>query len=347
MHFETWLEKARSLSKSHKSVNWEIGDHITLGKRIFGDDAITAVRKTTRWTAGYVRRVAAISERFPTEKRLPEVSWYVYQRLQPFPPEITDRLIPLAAEKNVGARRLYAMAVEMAGEDPAERTKNRTKKVALPIALFAKLRERANGGKVSKLAQQAIEEWLVGKPVERTPSGTRTLEWKEQVLASKKAPEPIREAELVPEPAKPKQEAVAPTLTVPAADGEDKSPRPTYSERRKEQLAAGAEPIASKKRCTCKIKVLWTECRPKEFIQDSEGRTIRFREAIKPTSFKTEEDATNANEVYAACHGYTEQVVFCAPCGAWHLKHIYSVEWAGRGVPIGTPERRKLRVAAC
>jgi hypothetical protein len=332
MQFETWLEKVRSLSKSHKSVNWEIGDHITLGKRIFGEDAITAVRKTTRWTAGYVRRVAAISERFPTEKRLPEVSWYVYQRLQPFPPEITDKLLPLAAEKNVGARRLYAMAVEMAGEDPAERTKNRTKKVALPVALYAKLRERANGGKVSKLAQQAIEEWLVGKPVERTLSGVRTLEWKEQVLASKKAPELIKAAEGVPEPAKPKQEAVAPTPTVPTADGE---PRPSYAERREAQLAAGVKPIAPKKRYKPKgLRIAWTECRPKSFIEDKDGKVSLFDSTRQPTCFRSEEAAAAANELFKEDHGYREQVVFCAPCGAWHLMHIYSADLIARGVPV-------------
>jgi len=329
MQFETWLEKARSLSKSHRSVNWEIGDHITLGKRIFGEDAITAVRKTTRWTAGYVRRVAAISERFPTEKRLPEISWYVYQRLQPFPPEITDKLIPLAAEKGLGARRLYAMAVALAGEDPADRTKNRTKKVVIPESLYATLRERANGRTVSKLAQQAIEEWLVGKPVERKPSGARTLEWKQQVLASSKTPEPVKAEEPVPESQQPTQANVAPAPTVPAAEGEDKSLRPTYAERRVAAISAGAAPIPAKIRKT-KVQLLWIECRPKSFIQDDEGRTAPFKEPIRPTCFRTEADAVAANELFKQERGYAEEIVYCEVHHAWHLRHIYSV----RSTPV-------------
>jgi hypothetical protein len=322
MQFETWLEKARSLSKSQRSVNWEIGDHINFGKRVFGDDAIIAVRKTTRWTAGYVWRVAAISERFPTEKRLPEVSWYVYQRLQPFPPEITDKLLSLAAEKSIGARRLFTMACEMAGEDPADRTKNRTKKVAIPAALYATLRERANGGKVSKLAQQAIEEWLVGKPVERKPSGARTLGWKEQVLASKKAPEPVKAVESVPEEPKSTQASVAPGQAV-------SEPRPAYVERREAQLAAGAAPIPAKIRKT-KVQLLWTECRPKSFIQDDEGRTAPFKEAIRPTCFRTEAEAVAANELFKKERGYAEEIVYCEVHRAFHLKHIYSV----RSTPV-------------
>lgn len=181
---EEWLEECRTLAKSQKSMNWEIGDQINFGKRTFGDDAITAARKITRWTTSYVRRVAVISERFAAEKRLPGISWFVYQRLQPFPPEVTDKLLPLAAEKNYGARRLYALAIEMVGEDPADRTKNRVKKVAIPVVLYAKLSERANGGKVSKLAQEIIEEYLVGAPIERKESGPRTRAWREKVLVS-------------------------------------------------------------------------------------------------------------------------------------------------------------------
>jgi hypothetical protein len=182
--FELWLAAGRALAKSARSVNFEIGDHINFGKRIFGSEAIIAVQRATGWTRNFVSRVASICERFPADKRLPEVSFDIYKVLPAFPPEITDKLLPMAAAEKIGARRIYRMACELAGEDPADRARYLRKNVSIPSALYEKLRERTTGGTVSKLAQEIIEEWLVGAPVERKASGPRTQEWKERVLAS-------------------------------------------------------------------------------------------------------------------------------------------------------------------
>jgi hypothetical protein len=182
--FAEWLENARTLAKTGKCLSWDIGDHILYGKRTFGDNAIPAALKTTGWTRGYISRVATVCERFPVEQRLPELSFYVYQRLQPFPPEITNKLLPMAAAQKIGARRLYRKACELAGEDPADRVKGLQSTVPIPTSLYGKLHDRAHGGRVSALVQEILEEWLVGAPVERKVSGPRTHEWKERVLAS-------------------------------------------------------------------------------------------------------------------------------------------------------------------
>ena len=165
--------------------------------------------------------------------------------------------------------------------------------------------------------------------MERKSSGARTLEWKQQVLASSKTPEPVKAEEPVPESQQPTQANVAPAPTVPAAEGEDKSLRPTYAERRVAAISAGAAPIPAKIRKT-KVQLLWIECRPKSFIQDDEGRTAPFKEPIRPTCFRTEADAVAANELFKQERGYAEEIVYCEVHHAWHLRHIYSV----RSTPV-------------
>ena len=70
-------------------------------------------------------------------------------------------------------------------------------------------------------------------------------------------------------------------------------------------------------------------------MEDNEGKITPLKDSVrfKPTCFRTEEGAAKANDLFKACHGYYEQVFFCAPCRAWHLKHVYAVSIA-RGVPV-------------
>jgi hypothetical protein len=93
-------------------------------------------------------------------------------------------------------------------------------------------------------------------------------------------------------------------------------PRPSYEERRLAQFAAGAQPIPPKKRVS-PIRIAWTPCLP----QDLNLKTSR-----KPTPFKTESLANEANELMFEIKRYRERVTYCSTCKAFHLAHIFSSE---------------------
>lgn len=361
-----WLAVGKKLSRDRESSAFLLGDWINQGIETYGKTAAyklaaKAIRKSQR--ALYL--LSHVARAFVTARRVPDLSFQHHAVVAKFPTEIVDELLREAVSKNWTCKQLRRTAEERCGVQKPNGHRKYIK-VSLSEQSIADLKEHAPGKKVNWIVTEIVEDYLRGKGFvvpERPSTAERREHWEadgkcrscgskpaddghrncadcraKNAERQRKAPEPIKAAEPVPEPAKPTQEAVAPAQAVPAADAEDKqASRPTYAERREAQLAAGAKPIASKKRCTCKIRVLWTECRPKEFIQDDEGHTVRFKEPFKPTCFKTEERAAAANEVYAACHGYREQVVYCASCGAFHLKHIYAVD------TIALQEEQELR----
>ncbi len=69
-------------------------------------------------------------------------------------------------------------------------------------------------------------------------------------------------------------------------------------------------------------------------MESNEGEVRQLSKGPQPTNFKTEEDAAKANDLFKESHGYKEQVVYCEPCRAWHLKHVYSVDLIARGASV-------------
>ena len=98
--------------------------------------------------------------------------------------------------------------------------------------------------------------------------------------------------------------------------------RPTYDQRRAQQIADGAEPIKKKcraagelgktkiKKCTCKIKIVWTTC-----------KGLGAHSACRGDSFPDRQGAEAAAAEYKACHGWTPFAALCEPCSAFHLYH--------------------------
>jgi len=154
--------------------------------------------------------------------------------------------------------------------------------------------------------------------------------WKKNADRQKKAPEPFKAAEPVPEEPKPTQANVAPAQAVPAANGE---PRASYAERRVAALTVGSPPVPPRlhrhktKSKKSTIRVLWTTCSPKSFVETDAGMK-EIEIGPQPTTFRSEEEAIDANEAFAKEIGYKEQVLFCEVHQGWHLKHI----WSGRSL---------------
>jgi|HubBroStandDraft_1064217.scaffolds.fasta_scaffold02635_6 hypothetical protein len=115
-------------------------------------------------------------------------------------------------------------------------------------------------------------------------------EWEQQQGAGKSVP-----------PANPSDGNEVPRAeTQPPAPADESTPRPQATARKK---------------CTCKIRVQFMEC-----------KISALKSSLRATSFESEDAAANANDIFAACHGYKEQAAYCDRCKAWHLRHIYAVQ---------------------
>jgi hypothetical protein len=71
-------------------------------------------------------------------------------------------------------------------------------------------------------------------------------------------------------------------------------------------------PAASKtpKKCTCRIKLVWTTC-----------KGLGTHSAVRGDSFRDRHRAEFAAAEYKSCHGWTPFISFCEQCSAFHLYH--------------------------
>jgi hypothetical protein len=110
--------------------------------------------------------------------------------------------------------------------------------------------------------------------------------------------------------------------------------RPTYDQRRAQQIAEGAEPIKKKLRKP-KPRALrrqWVPCG--RALDAGNGPAMVRARSQKPDCFRTLEDAQAAEEKFFQETGQREEVVYCVvPCDAYHVKHIYSSEVPQRKAP--------------
>lgn len=363
-----WIAVGKNISLKRESSAFELGDWINFGVKTYGKvaayrQAATVIRRSR--SALYL--FSRTARTFAPERRVPELHFVHHAVLVKYPPTIVDELLREAVAKDWTCKQLRAAAEERCGVRKAN-TKRVPIMLRLQVESVTRLKELAEGKQVTGFVVKIVEDWLRenghADAVAATPTtAERRQGWEAEKkcisCGSKPADEGSRKCaecraknnewqkwnatERQEPPATPEAvlEEVVQVHNDVAAPPEP--PRPTYAERREQQLAAGAAPIPPKlhrhstkpKKCACKIRAQWTtECRPHSFIEDAEGNVSRFKDTRQPSCFKTEEAAIKANELYRTCHGYAEQVVYCEPCRAWHLKHVYYVDSIARGVPV-------------
>jgi hypothetical protein len=145
--------------------------------------------------------------------------------------------------------------------------------------------------------------------------------------------EGILESWLHTQPDAPAPPVGAGPTVVPAPAASE--PRPTYSERRKQQIADGATPIPAKK--AKKIRLAWVPCRPAEFLDSENGPKQMQQNSKFAAKFYSEADAIAAEQKNFEQVGYREEVKECAVCSGgnarkkcWHVFHIYRTELEGK-----------------
>lgn len=350
-----WLAVGKSLSRQREASAFLLGDWINDGVETYGKvAAYDYAEKVIRRARCSLYLFAHVARAFAPERRVPDLSFQHHAVLAKFPPAIVDELLAEAIERGLTCKQVRTAAEERCG---VQKANGRRKKVVISLAeqTIADLKELAPGKKVNWTVVGIVEDFLRTKGF-AVPERLTTAERRERWQASgkcifcgtnpadegnracgdcrqknadrqKKAPEPVKAAEPVPEQPQPTQASVAPSLGVPAVDGEDKAPRPSYAERRKQQIAAGAPPIPprlhkfSTRPKKEAVRIAWVDCEPRTYVESNEGEVRQLSKGPQPTNFKTEEDAMKANELFKESHGYAEQIEFCRVHSAFHLRH--------------------------
>jgi hypothetical protein len=178
-----WMAIGRTLATLEQSVKWWVGDFILYGERTFGKVATyDLAQQATGYTRAMLYDCARIAKRFPPERRQEALSFFHHTSVQSLPPAVADKLLGEAVELGLTGRQIRELGQEEVG---GGKRKPRFEYAAVHLkmspSLYDRLKEHAGGHNLQWFIVQALEEWLVGKPVERHTNGKRTAEWKQAV----------------------------------------------------------------------------------------------------------------------------------------------------------------------
>ncbi len=361
-----WITRLRSIVKSSDRSQWELGDALSQGETAFGRRPCYDLAQTaTGWHRLSLYRIAGVASYFPKPLRFENLSWSVYVLLRPFPLSFLEQFIPTIADSGLSGKLIRERACAEYGSDPQEwRKQKKYRTVRISTSLLDKIVEKSGTAKVTALVTEILESWLIGSPVERQPaSGNKTREWNQKVkdagnepVEAEKAPVGSSESD-VPAPAatQPCPPNPSPTETPKPVEVDLSEPepqtrrspqdyldddreglhrltdRPTYSQRRAQQIADGAEPISKRVGKQMRrtkphaLRLQWVPCGRQ--VDAGNGPAMARARSQKPDCFRTPEDARTAEEKNFQEKGHREGVVYCVvPCGAFHVKHVYSSE---------------------
>jgi hypothetical protein len=274
----------------------------------------------------FLYKASFVAAAFPPEHRYQTYKFSHYRTMLPFPRAWAYKFLAENADKNLSAKGLRALAVKEFGSEPHKNKQPKKQSVSIRRELFDRLRPYSDSRKVHALIEHILEEWLLKNPVppEKKPKAEKIIEPLD--MASQLA----RFKKSHPEYG---NDSVGTSRTA-GNEPDATQPRPSYAERREQQIVNGAQPIPAKpmkKRPALKLQ--WLECRPAEYIDSENGPEIvrpgnmltNFRRE-KPDRFFTEDAARQAEEKHFQECGFHELVIRCEPCKCWHVKHVYSNE---------------------
>ncbi len=315
-----WIQHLRSIVKSSTSSQWELGDALSQGETAYGRRPCYDLAQTaTGCHRLSLYRIAGVASYFPKPLRFENLSWSVYVLLRPFPLSFLEKFLPSVAESALSAKLIREKAIAEYGSDPQSwRKQKKYRTVQISTSLCDKIVEKSGTAKVTALVTEILESWLIGEKCERQPtSSNKTREWNQKVKDA--GNEPV-EAEK------------APVGTSRAAGNDVQSaqphpetsaqPRPSYEDRRKQNGSTGFKKKEKKPR---ELRLQWVPCGRQ--VDAGNGPAMVRAKSQRPDCFRTLEDAQAAEEKYFQEKGYHNEVVYCVvPCGAYHVKHIYSSE---------------------
>ena len=312
-----------------------LGDLLVAGTNEFGRKSYALACQATGYGRVSLYRIARTAAHFPTHLRLEYIAWSTFVLLRPFPLSFLEKFLPTIGGSDLSAKLIREKAIAEYGSDPEPYRKQKIfRNVRLSTELCDRIVERSGKGRVSGAVTQILKDYLAaaksdGKASEAVapsdgnePAATSRHP---ETSAAPDSPKPVEVDLSEPEP----QTRRSSQEYLDAEDGIHRlTDRPTYSQRRAEALANGAEPIKKKARKPRKpheLRLQWVPCGRNLYTGNAQAM-VRAR-SQRPDCFPTLEDAQIAEEKYFQEKGYHNEIVEClAPCGAFHVKHAYSGE---------------------
>ncbi len=106
-----WLELMKALFKSHKAMQWAIGDALVYGDRAFGvPERPAGVYQDVAWATGYdigtLYDIASVSRNVPTSLRNQMLSWSHHRAVRALNNEKQKYYLDLAADCRLSVAKL-------------------------------------------------------------------------------------------------------------------------------------------------------------------------------------------------------------------------------------------------
>jgi hypothetical protein len=181
-----WMAIGRALASVCQSAYWWVGDWLQYGFRTYGKKTtFDLAQQSTGYARSQLYECAFIAKRFPPDRRVDALTFFHHKCVAKYPPAVADKVLSEAAELGLTGRQVKEAAQEEAGGAPQAKPHHPLQMKNVTVHLWGptydKLRARCVGQTVNALIAQIVEEWLVGKPMERYANGKKTKEWKSAV----------------------------------------------------------------------------------------------------------------------------------------------------------------------
>jgi hypothetical protein len=181
-----WMTIGRALASVCQSAYWWVGDWLLYGFKTYGKKTtFDLAQQATGYTRGILYDCAGVAKRFPPARRVDALTFFHHKCVAKYPPAVADKVLSEAVELGLTGRQVKEAAQEEAGapkSKPHHPLQMKTVNVHLWGPTYDKLKARCVGQTVNALIVQIVEEWLVGKPMERYPTnGKKTKEWKSAI----------------------------------------------------------------------------------------------------------------------------------------------------------------------
>jgi hypothetical protein len=181
-----WLQIGRALASVCQSAYWWVGDWLIYGFNTYGKKTtFDLAQQATGYTRGQLYECSSVAKRFPPERRVDALTFYHHRCVAKFPPAVADKVLAEAAEIGLTGRQVLEAAEQEAGEPkPKPHHPLQLKKVTVRLygPTFDKVKARCRPGQqVGDLISQVVEEWLLGKPMQRHANGKKTEAWKAEL----------------------------------------------------------------------------------------------------------------------------------------------------------------------
>jgi hypothetical protein len=185
-----WMQIGRALASVCQSAYWWTGDWIQYGFRTYGKQTTyDLAQQATGYTRTQLYECAYIANRFPPERRVDALTFYHHQCVAKYPPAVADKVLAESVELGLTGRQAEAAAIEETGgpkKNPHHPLQLKKVSIRLYGPTYDKLKARCKPGQqVGDLISQVVEEWLLGKPVQRHANGKKTEAWKAELREAK------------------------------------------------------------------------------------------------------------------------------------------------------------------